>query len=158
MKTFLSFVALFLLSGTALSQTDPVEFYDKHYDDTIDPFVQLEQAKKLAKAEGKLVLLDVGGEWCIWCRRLDAFFRTNQDVSDYLKKHYVPVKINYSVENKNEEFLGQYPKIGGYPHLFVLDASGTLVHSQNTGELEEGKEHSKEKVMAFLEKWAEERK
>ncbi len=154
MRSIIPLVFTLVLAAAAVAQDESAEFYDRHYDETADPFDQLKEAQKLAKAEGKLILLDIGGEWCIWCRRLDAFFRTNQDVSDYLKEHYVPVKINYSVENKNTEFLGQYPKIGGYPHIFVLDSDGKLVHSQNTGDLEEGKEHSKEKVMAFLKKWA----
>jgi hypothetical protein len=64
------------------------------------------------------------------------------------------VKINYSPENKNQKVLRQFPKIPGYPHFFVLDGNGKLLHSQNTGELESGKHHDREKVFAFLRKWA----
>jgi hypothetical protein len=64
------------------------------------------------------------------------------------------VKVNWSPENKNEAVLSQYPKIPGYPHLFVLDATGKLVRSQDTGELEAGKGHDPEKVRAFLKRWA----
>ncbi len=64
------------------------------------------------------------------------------------------MKVNFSKENKNEKFLSKYPEIPGYPHIFVLDKNGKLLHSQNTGELESGSNHDKKKMMDFLKKWA----
>jgi thiol:disulfide interchange protein len=107
-----------------------------------------------AKRTGKNVLIDVGGDWCIWCRRLDQFFADHKDVADFLHRNYVAVKVNYSKENRNEAVLSRYPKGAGYPHLFVLDATGALLHSQDTGKLEKGKGHDPEKVLAFLKAWA----
>jgi thioredoxin-related protein len=106
-----------------------------------------------AKRTQKRVLLDVGGEWCVWCHRLDTLFATNPDLDEYLHKHFVVVKVNYSDENKNDKVLSRYPKVAGYPHLFVIDAKGKLLHSQDTGLLESGKHHDREKVFAFLKKW-----
>lgn len=107
-----------------------------------------------AKKEKKRVILDVGGEWCIWCHRLDDLFTTNADVMKLLAAKYVVVKVNFSPENKNEAVLSKYPKISGYPHLFVLDADGKLLHSQDTGLLETGDHHDPDKVITFLKKWA----
>ena len=42
----------------------------------------------------------------------------------------------------------------GYPHLFVLDANGKLLHSQNTGELEAGKSYDKGRFLAFVKRFA----
>ncbi len=69
-------------------------------------------------------------------------------------KNFVVVKVNYSKENKNEQFLSQFPKIPGYPHLFVLESSGKLLQSQSSGELESGDHHDHDKILAFLKKWA----
>lgn len=107
-----------------------------------------------AKAEGKRVMLDVGGEWCGWCHKLDKLFTTDATVKQLLANHYVVVKVNFSPENKNEAVLSKYPKISGYPHLFVLDESGKLLHSQDTGLLETGDHHDPEKVITFLKKWS----
>ena len=41
-----------------------------------------------------------------------------------------------SEENENKEFLSKYPEIKAYPHLFILEKDGSLLHSQNTEELE----------------------
>ena len=103
---------------------------------------------------GRHVILDVGGEWCSWCRKLDNFFDENADVAEFMDRNYLVVKVNYSKENKNEEVLSRYPEIKGYPHLFVLDSNGTLLHSQDTGQLESGDHHDRDKVFAFLREWA----
>lgn len=86
---------------------------------------------------------------------LEEFFQTNKDVTAFRDSKYVTVKVNYSSENKNETVLSKYPKIPGYPHIFVLDSNGKLLKSQDTGELESGDHHDHDKVMAFLKKWAE---
>jgi thioredoxin-related protein len=131
------------------SQYVPVTQFDPNRDaakDITDAIVE-------AKRTNKRILLDVGGDWCIWCHKLDSFFRENQDINEFLHENFIVVKINYSKENKNEAVLSQYPKVAGYPHLFVLDSDGKLLHSQNTGDLESGDHHDREKVFSFLKTW-----
>jgi thiol-disulfide isomerase/thioredoxin len=107
-----------------------------------------------SKKTGKHVILNVGGFWCNWCRIMDLFFLEDKKVSEFLYKNYVMVKVNYSKENKNEAALSQYPKISGYPHFFVLDSKGNLLHSQSTGKLDSGDSYSHEAFYSFLRKWA----
>jgi thiol:disulfide interchange protein len=153
MRRFLILTAL--LAGAILSSpADDGTNTRTRFDPARDAAKDIEQAVRLASASGRRVLLDVGGEWCVWCHRLDQLFADNPDLSAFLEKHYVVVKVNWSKENKNEEVLSRYPKVAGYPHLFVLEKDGSLLHSQETGALEEGKGHSKEKVLAFLKEWA----
>ena len=63
------------------------------------------------------------------------------------------MKVNYSEENRNEEFLSLYPKIPGYPHLYVLRSDGALLFSKSTAELEAGDSYDEALVLAFLERW-----
>jgi thioredoxin-related protein len=135
---------------TARSPYTPVTRFDPARDAAADIKAAIAEARRT----GKRILLDVGGDWCIWCKRLDSLIARETDLRRFLEAHYVEVKINYSRENKNETVLSRYPTIKGYPHLFVLDSDGSLLHSQGTGELEEGKGHDPAKVMAFLEAWA----
>jgi thiol:disulfide interchange protein len=107
-----------------------------------------------AQRTGKRVLVDVGGEWCIWCHTMDKFFDQNPKLLEYREQNFVMVKINYSSENKNEKLLSRYPKIPGFPHLFVLDTNGKLLHSQDTSELEAGKSYNLERFFSFLKRWA----
>ncbi|HUI08764.1 MAG TPA: thioredoxin family protein [Bacteroidota bacterium] len=126
----------------------------ERFDPARDADADIRAAVAEAGKTGKRVLLDVGGEWCIWCRRLDTLFTTHDELRTYRDAHYVVVKVNWSPENKNERVLSRYPKVAGYPHLFVLDGGGTLLRSQDTGALEKGKGHDPDKVMAFLKQWA----
>ncbi len=162
-KRLLAVVILALLvSLPAVSQSNPrpkplwvpLEKFDEKRDAATDIKLGVAEAKR----SNRRVLLDVGGEWCIWCHRLDTLFMKNPGLSGFLHKNFVVVKVNFSKENKNEPVLSRYPKIPGYPHLFVLDEKGKLLHSQDTSELEEGKGHSKEKVFSFLKQWAPKQK
>lgn len=123
------------------------------FDPNRDAFKDLQDAVKEATKTNKRIILDVGGDWCTWCFKLDHLYEENPDLNDYLLAHYIVVKINYSKESKNDKFLAQYPKIPGYPHLFVLESDGKLLHSQDTAKLESGKAHDKDKVFTFLRKW-----
>ena len=124
------------------------------FDPKRDPASDLEMAQVEAQRGGKRVLLDVGGEWCSWCHILDKFVEGDAEIRSFRDANYVWMKVNYSEENENQAFLSKYPEIKGYPHLFVLDADGKLLHSQFTGELEKGKGYDREKFFAFLKAWA----
>jgi thiol:disulfide interchange protein len=140
------------------AQTSPQQSHSyspvKAFDPSRDAAKDIREAVSEARRTGRRVLLDVGGDWCVWCRRLDSLFESHPDLEKYRDEHYVTVKVNWSKENKNEKVLSAYPKIPGYPHLFVLRDDGVLLHSQDTSELERGKGHDPEKVMAFLKRWA----
>jgi thiol:disulfide interchange protein len=124
------------------------------YDPARNAEVDLQLAVAEAKRTNKRVLLEVGGLWCSWCHRMDEFFQKNSDVLEFREKNFVMLKINMSDENKNELLLGRFPKIEGYPHIFVLDNDGKLVHSQDTGDLEQGKGYDLDKFRLFLTTWA----
>ena len=128
----------------------PDSFYDGGYHNEVEAAV----AHGLKLAEEGAAILDVGGEWCIWCHRIDAFMHNTEEIKSIIEKNFIFLKVNYSKENKNEEFLSNYPKVEGYPHFFVLDKNGKLLHSQNTGDLEKEKGYDKEKFIAFLKKWS----
>ena len=70
-----------------------------------------------------------------------------------MKPSFLIMKVNYSDENKNEDLLSKFPKVPAYPHYFVLESDGSFLHSQGTGELEEGDSYDEGVFAAFLEKW-----
>ncbi|MBN9663201.1 MAG: thioredoxin family protein [Acidobacteria bacterium] len=141
---------LVLLAGSLLGAERP-------YDPKANPAADLTRAVEQARKEKKNILLDVGGEWCSWCHRLDQFFAANAGLLETREKNFVFLKVNFSPENENKEFLGQFPKIEGYPHLIVLDSNGKLLKSQETDVLEEGKGYNLQRFSAFLAQWAPKR-
>ncbi len=128
------------------------------FDPGRDAVVDLATAKVEAKRGGKRIVLDVGGEWCSWCHLMDAFIEGDAEIRSFRDANFVWMKVNYSEDNENAAFLSQFPAIKGYPHLFVLDADGTLLHSQFTGELEadkgQPKGYNRTRFFAFMKDWA----
>ncbi len=161
-KILLLLFPLLLASAPLLSQTKAeleTKFEQlKKFDPNRDAQKDIDDAVTLAGFTGKRILLDVGGEWCIWCRRLDSLFTVDAELDKFMRDNFVVVKVNFSKENDNEKVLSQFPKIPGYPHIFILGTKGELIHSQDTGVLENGKGkprgHDREKVLAFLRQWA----
>ena len=125
------------------------------YDPARDPAQDLKQAVLIAQQENKRILLELGGDWCIWCKYMDEFYATHGDILQFRADHYVLVKVNVSPENENREFLSQFPEAAGYPHIYILESDGTFLHSQDTVDLEDGNvSYVPEVFMAFLQKWA----
>ncbi len=124
------------------------------YDPAADPFAQLAEAKTAATADHKLILVVAGGDWCSWCHYLDAFFKKNPDLEQALQNTFAVVHVNYSEDNKNEDFFATLPKALGYPHFWVLSADGAVLRSQNTAPLENGNNgYDKSRVVAFVDEW-----
>jgi thioredoxin-related protein len=126
------------------------------YNPLADAKADIANAVKQADAEHKNVLLQIGGNWCIWCLRFNELVTKDSTLNKYLNDNYVVVHVNYSKENTNEKVLASlgYPQRFGFPVFVVLDGKGARLHTQNSGYLEEGKGHSKEKVLGFLKDWS----
>lgn len=117
----------------------------------------LQTAIVTATKDNKRIILDIGGEWCVWCRLMDEYFIKKPELSTLRDENFVWLKVNMSEENENTEFLSVYPKAEGYPHLYVLDSDGKFIHSQGTAVLESGKSYDLQKFTDFLKKWSPKR-
>lgn len=151
-----------LMTGVVVGQTkapkaaaDKPAFVElKEYDPVRDANKDIAEAVKEAQRTHRNVLLEIGGKWCVWCGYLDKFFTENPSLLKYRQENYVMVKINFSPENKNEAVISKYGKVPGYPHFFVLDSTGKLLHSQDTSKLEQGRGYNLGAVATFLKEWA----
>lgn len=82
----------------------------------------LEGALAAAKAESKLVFMDVGAYWCPPCRELEEEVFTRADVGAALTAKYVALHVD-AEKGEGPELVARY-KVQAYPTLLVLDASG----------------------------------
>jgi thioredoxin-related protein len=78
------------------------------YDPKRNPHRDLEQAKSIAK--NRKILMIVGGDWCEWCYILDNFLKDNPELYNNLKNNFVILKVHWSQENKNSEFLSDFQR------------------------------------------------
>jgi len=153
MKKSILILSLILFSSSyLLAQTEAVTIYNPNANAKED----IASAVKQARAENKHVLLQIGGNWCPWCVKLDGFMATDPQVDSLLKANYIRVMVNYSKENKNEEVMKMLgnPQRFGFPVLVILNQDGIRLHTQDSWYLEKEKYYDKEKLMHFLEMWS----
>ena len=127
----------------------------KVYNEEIDPMAQLDEALEEARRSDRLVICQVGGNWCPWCLRFANYITTNEDINQFVKEHFVYIHLNTSKEHKNLEMLKRLNNPGrfGYPVLVVLNQDGEVMHIQNTSYLEEEKSYNHDKVLDFFKNW-----
>ena len=123
------------------------------YDKTRDPAADLTAAIRQAQRENKRILLEVGGEWCVYCRLLNKVIHGDERLVKRLEDGFIVIKVNFSSDVKNEAFLARYPPIPSYPHLFVLETDGTFLLSETPDSFMDKDRYVADKILAFLEKW-----
>lgn len=129
----------------------------KPYNDKEDAEAKIAELVKQAQAENKNIILQAGGNWCIWCLRFNNYVQTTPELKEIVDKNYLYYHLNYSPKNKNEKVFAKYGNPGekfGYPVFIVLDKNGKQIYTQDSAILEDGKGYSLEKVKDFFTKFA----
>jgi thiol-disulfide isomerase/thioredoxin len=154
-------LVLFLLPVLAFA--DAPEYPNKGpdiYDTRADAKQDIAGALHNARTQRKHVLLIMGANWCIWCRRLHATMENDPALARILKEKFIVVNVDVNQRDGKMRNLDVNARYGdpirfGLPVLLVLDADGRLLVTQETGALEDGKDaHDPAKILAFLRKWA----
>jgi len=138
--------------GMAANQLDLPQ-YSTIYDAKRDPYADTKAALKLARETNRKVLIEVGGDWCTWCHILDHFLKKHPAVASRIQKTFVVLKVNISDANDNAKFMETLPPARGYPHMYITDSSGVVLHSQDTAQFLENKKYSEQQFMLFLDYW-----
>ena len=135
----------------------------KVYNETIDPMSQIDEGLVKAKAEGKFVVCQVGGNWCPWCLKFADFVEKDTAVNKVVNDNFVFLHVNYNprkaageeAQQKAAQLMERLNRPGrfGFPVFVVLDENGKVMHIQDSSFLEDGKGYSEEKVLRFFKNW-----
>jgi len=104
------------------------------YDEEADAMAAVEAAITRANANGKRVLIDLGGNWCPWCRILAGVMEL-PEMKSFLDAHFEIVTVDISSAQGEIDRNLDVPErfgvneIGGVPWILVLESDGTLLHS-----------------------------
>lgn len=85
----------------------------------------LNRAFDVAKAEGKLIVVDVYTDWCGWCKKMDKIIYSDPAVVA-LSRQQVFVKLNAEDRNQGQSFARQMG-VGGYPTTIILDGQARVL-------------------------------
>lgn len=139
----------------------------KVYDGTLNQMDQIDKAVRQAKADGKFVVCQVGGNWCPWCLRFADFITKDAEIHQLISDNFVYIHVDYSPKEfkndparkeRSEKMMKRLGNPGrfGYPVFVVLDEKGKVIHTQDSSFLEEGKGYDKAKVVRFFKNWTPE--
>jgi thiol:disulfide interchange protein DsbD len=81
----------------------------------------LEGALAKAKAEHKVVVVDIYAEWCAQCKELDEKTWPDAAVKQWLAQNAVAIRIDTDARRKD---LATKLQINGYPTVILLDGEG----------------------------------
>ena len=133
------------------------------YNENINPMEQIDQALVKAKADGKYVVCQVGGNWCIWCLRFADFITNDTTISKVIDENFEYIHVNYNPRKsegaeKAEQAAALMKRLDncgrfGYPVFVVLNEEGKVIHIQDSSFLEEGQGYSQGKVLRFFKNW-----
>jgi thiol-disulfide isomerase/thioredoxin len=93
------------------------------YDEQADASAAVDRALARAKANHKLVLIDLGGNWCGDCRILAATMDL-PEMKAFLNRHYEVVSVDVGRFDKNLQVPARYgitERLEGVPALLVVD-------------------------------------
>lgn len=145
-------IAIAFIAGIAtLSMTSTANHGP--YDPNRDAFQDFKAAQVQAQQEDKLILIQIGGNWCSWCHKLERFFNNTTSIKQLRDETFVSIKVNVSPENGNQDFLNEMPEFEGYPFLVITDAKGEVLNSRTSGALEEGLGYSEAKFKEYFTYW-----
>ena len=135
----------------------------KVYNEEINPLEQIDNAVVKAKANGKFVICQVGGNWCPWCLRFADFITTNATISKMVNDNFEYIHVNYNSRKsadaaKAQQATALMKRLNncgrfGFPVFVVLDTNGKVMHIQDSSFLEEGQGYDQEKVLRFFKNW-----
>ena len=87
-----------------------------------------EEAFRLAQAEDKPILLDIGAVWCHWCHVMDRESYENDETAKIINEHFIAVKVDRDerpdVDTRYQAAVATISGQGGWPLTAFLTPEG----------------------------------
>jgi thiol-disulfide isomerase/thioredoxin len=124
------------------------------YDPGANAQADVAAAAAKARAAHKLLLIDLGGNWCGDCRVLAGIMRL-PEVAAFVAAHYVVVVVDVGHMNRNLDIPRRYGvgKLDGVPSLLVVDAHGRLKDAGHVAALADARHMTPQGLADWLASW-----
>ena len=144
------FLTLFVLQGGVVLAATSMP-----YDETADAAVDVAAAVDQVRAEGKLLLIEFGANWCPDCRAFAEALRSPEARAVVAEK-FVSVKVDVGDWDKHPEVVAAWgnPIAGGIPAIVVATAEGRVLFSTSGGQLARARNMGPDDFAAFFARLA----
>ena len=127
------------------------------YDETANADDMVDAALARAKTSGKLVLIDLGGNWCGDCIVLANMMRL-PEVKSFIAAQYEVAIVNVGRFDTNLQIPARYgifTRLEGVPSVLIVDAkSGALVNAGHIAALADARSMTPQSIADWLAIWA----
>jgi len=140
---------------TSVSSIDQLWVPDRPFDESSDADAAVDAAFVQARAEHKLVLINLGANWCADCRIL-AGIMALPDLKPFVQAHYVVVDVDVGRLNRNLQIPARFGikrRPEAVPCILVADPDGMLVDRDHIEALEDMRALTPQAVADWLAQW-----
>jgi len=130
-KLFKLLLVLILLTGAFLFVKSlemkyfPAKFAAVSAEKAHLPWIgDLEEGKRTAQAENKIMMIDTYADWCVACKELDEYTFSTSEVAGRLKD-FVLVKLDFTKKDEANEALRQSLGVIGMPTVIFFNPDGS---------------------------------
>ncbi|MGZ3279502.1 MAG: thioredoxin family protein [Caulobacteraceae bacterium] len=165
-KIALVLTAVLGIAGAALAATPPktgiASFAELKtplpypYDEQADADAAVARARAAARKHGKLLLIDLGGNWCGDCRVLSGTLEL-PSVKAFVDRHYQLVTVDVGRFERNLQIPAHYgfhTRLKGVPTLLVVDPrTDRLLNRNDVFALSSAGDMSPQALADWLARW-----
>ncbi|MCB1693561.1 MAG: thioredoxin family protein [Pseudomonadales bacterium] len=125
------------------------------YDEKADDKARVDAAFARARADGKRVLIDFGGNWCPDCRILAAVMEL-PSVKPFILAHFEVVTVDIGRYSRNLDIVHRFgiQELRGAPTIVIADPDGTPVNITDSAELADARSMTPQGIADWLARYA----
>lgn len=127
------------------------------YDEAAKADADVARAKARAKAARKILIIDLGGNWCGDCRILAATMDL-PEMKTWVSRHFEVVTVDVGRFDKNLQIPAHYgltTRLAGVPALLMVDpVTDRLLNKDTVASLADARHMSPQALADWLAKWA----
>ncbi len=163
-RTALAVVLALAAGGAAMAASAPtlsLKSYDQlktplpyPYDEHASGAKDVDAARRKAKAEHKLLAIDLGGNWCPDCRILAGTVEQTE-LKRFVDAHYAWVAVDIGRRDRNLDVAKRYGlKVEGVPALLIVDpATDKLLNAGHVADLSDARHMSPQGLADYVARW-----